>query len=85
MPIRNLPTNKAADSHPSPATSLLNLPTLKLLMLEDDPSDAEFITVMLRRSGLSFSAQVATDENDCEVEAVIFDVVAGLSTVNGQQ
>jgi len=64
MPIRNLPTNKAADSHPSPATPLLNLPTLKLLMLEDDPSDAEFITMMLRRSGLSFSAQIVTDEND---------------------
>lgn len=37
---------------------------LKLLLLEDDPADAEFIQILLRRAGLSFTAIVASNEEE---------------------
>ena len=40
--------------------------TLKLLLLEDDPSDAELISNFLRRSGLLFGATFATDRTEFE-------------------
>src|ERR1700710_2384017 len=62
----NLPINKSANNYPGSATSSLHVhsPSLKLLMLEDDPSDAEFIQLILRRAGLSFSVCVVTDGTD---------------------
>jgi signal transduction histidine kinase len=41
----------------------MNAP-LKLLLLEDDPSDAELIQTLLKRSGMKFSAKVASDEKE---------------------
>ena len=62
----NLLIEKPAGNRSIPATSPSNVhsPLLKLLMLEDDPSDAEFIQLILRRAGLSFSACVVTDGTD---------------------
>lgn len=37
---------------------------LKLLLLEDNPADAELIQLLLERAGLQFSAQVASDEKE---------------------
>jgi len=37
---------------------------LKLLLLEDNPEDAELIQHLLKRSGMQFSAQVVSDENE---------------------
>lgn len=37
---------------------------LKLLLLEDDPADAELLQTILRRSGLQFESVVASDENE---------------------
>ncbi len=37
---------------------------LKLLLLEDDPSDAELIQVLLKRSGMQFKAIIASDEKE---------------------
>ncbi len=37
---------------------------LKLLLLEDDPADAELIQRLLRQSGLSFKARIAGDEKE---------------------
>lgn len=37
---------------------------LKLLLLEDDPADAELIQFFLRRSGIRFSADIASDEKE---------------------
>jgi len=39
-------------------------PELKLLLLEDDPADAELIQTLLRRSGMQFNAEVASDEKE---------------------
>jgi len=35
---------------------------LKLLLLEDNPDDAELIQRLLKRSGMQFSAEVVSDE-----------------------
>ena len=37
---------------------------LKLLLLEDDPTDAELIQRLLQRSGMQFNAVVASDEKE---------------------
>src|SRR5258708_40318855 len=37
---------------------------LKLLLLEDNPADAELIQKLLQRSGMKFSAEVASDESE---------------------
>ena len=50
---------------------------LQILLLEDDPADAEFITTMLRRAGLDFDIGVASDKSEF-IEAVTkksFDVI----------
>ena len=39
-------------------------PELKLLLLEDDPDDAALIQTLLRRSGMQFRAEVASDEKE---------------------
>ena len=41
----------------------MNIP-LKLLLLEDDPTDAELIQRLLQRAGLQFQAVVASDEKE---------------------
>src|SRR5260221_14036603 len=37
---------------------------LKLLLLEDNPDDAELIQQLLKRSGMQFSAEVVSDEKE---------------------
>lgn len=39
-------------------------PELKLLLLEDDSADAALIQTLLRRSGMQFRAEVASDEKE---------------------
>src|SRR4051812_15689699 len=37
---------------------------MKILLLEDSPDDADYIQLMLRRSGLKFSARIASDKHE---------------------
>jgi signal transduction histidine kinase len=52
-------------------------PELKLLLLEDDPEDASLIQKLLQRSGLQFSAKVASNAKEFvkALDAEAFDVV----------
>jgi len=45
-------------------TLLMTTPELKLLLLEDDSADAALIQTLLRRSGMQFRAEVASDEKE---------------------
>jgi two-component system sensor histidine kinase UhpB len=50
---------------------------LKILMLEDDPSDAEFIQMILKRSGLSMTITLVSDQRDFidAVQRETFDAI----------
>jgi DNA-binding NtrC family response regulator len=52
------------DLIPEPENKYFMSKELKLLLLEDDSSDAELIQLLLKRSGMHFSAKVVSDEGE---------------------
>lgn len=52
---------------------------LKLLLLEDNPADAEYIQLLLKRAGMQFKASIASDEKEFQAALLSNDFHAVLA------